>query len=65
MPHLVLTRNYHEAVVIRTPEGREITVRVEGVMGRGIKLGFTADAGVVIDREEIDYMKRKAQGNAS
>jgi sRNA-binding carbon storage regulator CsrA len=64
MPHLVLTRNYHQAVIIRTPSGEEIVVRVEGVLGRGIKLGFTADAGVVIDREEIHYMKRKAKEGA-
>lgn len=50
---LVLTRKQSEEVVMRTPEGREIVVRVLWIQGRGVQLGVTADRDVGVYRKEI------------
>lgn len=50
---LVLSRKYNEDIVIKTPEGRIITVKVVQLTPDKVKLGFTADPEVVISRREL------------
>lgn len=52
---LVLTREREQAVRI----GADVLVKVVGVRGERVRLGFEAPPGVVIDREEIHQDKLK------
>ena len=52
---LVLTRAQEEEIVIRTPAGEVIVVRVLGVYeGREVRLGISAPREVSIHRREVD-----------
>jgi carbon storage regulator CsrA len=53
---LVLSRNLSERVVVTLEDGRQIRVEVIEIRGRDrkVRLGFTADPAIRIDREEID-----------
>lgn len=60
---LVLSRFRDEAVVITTPEGRVIVVTVTAVRGNGqVRLGFTADDGVEINRDEVESRINRGEG---
>ena len=52
---LVLTRKAQESVVVGGVGGfeRVITVTVLEIIGGKVRLGFEADAGVPINREEV------------
>lgn len=60
---LVLTRNEGEAVVIRDETGQKLAVihAVKCESGK-VKIGFTADNSIRIDRLELDTAKQKAKG---
>lgn len=55
---LVLRRAVDERTVIRTPEGREIVVTVIDTGSGRVRLGFTADRDVQIDRAELLTSRR-------
>lgn len=56
---LVLTRREGEDVLIRVPGlANPIRVRVVAIRGERIRLAFTADKSITIDREEVDEQKR-------
>lgn len=58
---LVLTRRDGQSVVLRGKDKRILArVRVELVRGK-VRLAFDADAGVEINREEIDAAKYGVQ----
>lgn len=57
---LTLTRNIQEGITIETPSGEIIGLRVLGVIGTNVKLGFEADRSITIIREEL---KRQGNGN--
>lgn len=46
---LILTRRIRDAVVI----GRDISIKVLGVMGCEVRLGITAPKDVTVHREEV------------
>jgi carbon storage regulator CsrA len=50
---LVLQRRLEESVVITVPGQSPITVTVVQIDGKKIKLGFTAERSVRIDRMEV------------
>lgn len=54
---LVLGREAQQEVVIRTPEGRTIIVVVTDFRSNKVRLGFTADSDVIIDRAEVFEQK--------
>jgi carbon storage regulator CsrA len=58
---LVLSRQEQEGVKITTPSGEVIRVVVVRVHGndRKVRLGFEANAGVVIDRDEVSLRRAK------
>lgn len=60
---LVLSRKKFEAVVLITPSGEKITVSVTAIKGDKVRLGFKADDGVSIDREEVYLAKLEASEN--
>ncbi len=59
---LVLSRKKDEDVLVKTPEGRVITIRVVEVIGDKVKLGFTADDCVSIMRSELVISKEAKDG---
>ena len=62
---LVLTRAAEEEVIIRTPGGEVITIKVLGfINNREVRLGFTAPQNVAINRREVDDDKIKRQAAA-
>lgn len=66
MGKLVLTRRTDEMIVIG--EGHEaIVMKVIGVRGDKVRLGFTADRSIPINRREvhIEKLKSKYIGNES
>ena len=50
---LVLSRRPGERIRIRTPAGEVVWITVSSWRGDAVRLGFTADAGVEIMREEL------------
>lgn len=50
---LVLSRKHDEDIVIKTPEGRTIVVKVVQIVGDKVRLGFTADPDIIISRHEL------------
>lgn len=50
---LVLSRRINEVIVIETPSGEKIGVSVLEIRGNAVRLGFTADAEVKINRSEL------------
>lgn len=50
---LVLSRKHDEDIVIKTPEGRTIVVKVVQIVGDKVRLGFTADPDIIISRREL------------
>jgi len=56
---LILTRRPGEAVWV----GRDITVRVLGVKGNQVRIGFTAPDHVEVDREEVAERKEQERNN--
>jgi sRNA-binding carbon storage regulator CsrA len=58
---LSLGRKQGEKVVIRTPEGRTITVTVAQISNdnKRVRLAFTAEKEVRIDREEIHELRQR------
>lgn len=50
---LCLSRKIGERIVIRTPEGRQITIFVAAVERGKVRLGVEAERSVEIYREEI------------
>lgn len=59
---LVLSRKYDEDIVIKTPEGRIITVKVVQLLPDKVKLGFTADPEVTISRRELLTQEEISRG---
>jgi carbon storage regulator CsrA len=59
---LVLSRKNDEDIVIQTPEGRTIIVKVVQIVGEKVRLGFTADPDVAINRREILTQKEISGG---
>lgn len=59
---LVLSRKYDEDIVIKTPEGRIITVKVVQLLPDKVKLGFTADPAVTISRRELLTQEEISRG---
>lgn len=62
---LVMSRQVHESVIITVPpspvpqEIRVTLIKVKSLLAA--RLGFQADASVVIDREEVRLMKQRPQ----
>lgn len=54
---LILSRKKNEDIVIKTPEGRMITIRVVDVNGDKTRLGLIADECVSIMRKELIRQK--------
>ena len=50
---LILNRRLNEEVEIMLPDGECITVRVENIRKRDVKLGFNAPQSIVIKRKEL------------
>ena len=50
---LYVSRKAGEHVVIETPTGEEIVIRVHRIKGKAITLGVDAEAGYHIMREEL------------
>lgn len=59
---LVLSRKYNEDIVIKTPEGRIITVKVVQLLPDKVKLGFIADSDVSINRRELLTQEEPSRG---
>lgn len=60
---LVLSRKLSERVVITTPEGERIEVQVVAFGSDGrVKLGFSADRAVSINRKEIQDVIDREKG---
>lgn len=59
---LVLTRKRDEDIVIKTPEGRTITVTVVRLFSDTVRLGFKADSSVVISRAELLPQEQQDNG---
>lgn len=60
---LALTRKLQEGIVIRTPEGREITIKILEIRHDRVRLGLHADEDVTINRDSIQRMiDRKHEG---
>lgn len=50
---LVLSRKKDEDILIQTPEGRVVTIRVVEIIGDKVRLGFVADDCITIMRSEL------------
>jgi carbon storage regulator CsrA len=59
---LVLSRKKDEDILIQTPEGRVVTIRVVEVIGEKVRLGFIADDCVTIMRSELVTPKEADHG---
>ena len=58
---LVLSRKLSEKTIITTPSGERIEVAVVDIDRNKIRLGFTADVRITINREEVDRRKQSAE----
>ncbi len=56
---LVLSRKTGKSVVITTQAGETIRMTVVQTRGDKVRLGFEADPGICIDREEVDEAKKR------
>lgn len=59
---LILSRKLDEDIVIRTPEGRTIVIKVVRLQPDKVRLGFTAGTDVKIDRRELLTQKEPFRG---
>lgn len=59
---LVLSRKKDEDILVKTPEGRVVTIRVVEIIGDKVKLGFVADDCVSIMRSELVIPKEAKDG---
>jgi carbon storage regulator CsrA len=59
---LVLSRKKDEDILVKTPEGRVVTIRVVEIIGDKVKLGFIADDCVTIMRSELVTTKEDKHG---
>lgn len=59
---LVLSRKKDEDILIRTPEGRVVTIRVVEIIGDKVRLGFVADDCITIMRNELVKPKEVKNG---
>lgn len=59
---LVLSRKKDEDILIQTPEGRVVTVRIVEILGERVRLGFVADDSVSILRKELIESKEDKNG---
>lgn len=59
---LVLSRKLDEDIVIKTPEGRIVAVKVIQLFPDRVKLGFTADPDVIISRRELLTQEEISRG---
>ena len=59
---LVLSRKRNEDILIKTPEGHIVTIRVVEIIGDKVKLGFVADDCVSIMRSELVITKEAKDG---
>ncbi len=50
---LVLSRYRQESIILKLPDGQEITVMVVDVRGDSVRIGITADKSISILRGEI------------
>lgn len=50
---LVLSRKKNEDILVKTPEGRTVTIKVVEIIGDRVRLGFVADDCVTIMRSEL------------
>jgi len=50
---LILTRRPGESIIIKTPAGEQITVRVLEVKGKQVRIGTDAPDDIAIVREEL------------
>lgn len=57
---LILSRRPGEAIVIETPSGEVIDVKVIGTVGYAVKFAIDAPKSTSIDRQEI-YDRKKAE----
>jgi len=53
LPMLILTRRPGESIIIKTPAGEQITVRVLEVKGKQVRIGTDAPDDIAIVREEL------------
>lgn len=59
---LVLSRKKDEDILVKTPEGRVVTIRVVEIVGDKVRLGFEADECVAIVRTELLAPKEVKHG---
>lgn len=59
---LILSRKKDEEVLITTPEGRTITLKIVDIRRGVCRLGVTADSTVVIARTELINKKAPSDG---
>jgi carbon storage regulator CsrA len=59
---LVLSRKKDEDILIQTPEGRVVTIRVVEIVGDKVRLGFEAEKCVSIVRTELISPKEVKHG---
>lgn len=59
---LVLSRKKDEDILIKTPEGRVVTIRVVEIIGDKVRLGFVADDCITIMRSELVKPKEVKNG---
>lgn len=50
---LVLARQEDETILIRLPDGREISIKTVEIRGSTVRLGITAPKDISIHREEL------------
>jgi carbon storage regulator CsrA len=59
---LVIARQYDEETVLRDSDGKLLCrVKVMGIRGDKVRLGFDAPQTTVIDRAEVDDAKQQEQ----
>jgi carbon storage regulator CsrA len=54
---LVIGRKQEQKVIITASNGQEIELMICAVNGNQVRIGFTADKSVIIDREEVAKAK--------
>jgi len=58
---LVLERNKGEEIVLRTPGGEEMVIRINHVRGHKVWLGIRAPRNVLVDRRETYDRRMSAE----